>query len=57
MTVKVPFQKKLDDLFQGDRTIWLKMGGGAFVGAFIGATVLARIFHPPSGGRFISSSR
>jgi hypothetical protein len=49
MTVKVPFQKKLDDLFQGDRTIWLKMGGGAFVGAFIGATVLERVSEMPQG--------
>jgi hypothetical protein len=31
----IPFQRKLDDLFRNDRSIWLKIGGGVLVALYV----------------------
>ena len=38
----IPFHDRLDGLFQGRSSIWLKVLGGAFVGAFIALEVLSK---------------
>jgi hypothetical protein len=33
--MRIPFQRKLDDLFRSDRSIWLKIGGGVLVTLYV----------------------
>jgi hypothetical protein len=33
--VQIPFRRKLDETFRGDRSTWLKVGGGVFVALFV----------------------
>jgi hypothetical protein len=38
----VPFQAELNDVFAKDRSIWLKIGGGAIVGALLSLRMITR---------------
>jgi hypothetical protein len=40
--VRIPFHRELDDLFQSDHAIWLKMGGCALATIFIVITTTWR---------------
>jgi hypothetical protein len=33
--VRIPFQRKLDEAFRSDRSIWLKIGGGVLVALYV----------------------
>jgi hypothetical protein len=40
--VRVPFSRELDELFQQDRRAWLKVLGGAFVGAVLSWSMIRK---------------
>jgi hypothetical protein len=40
--VRIPFQRKLDELFRSDSSAWLKIGGGILVGLCVAIQVVMR---------------
>jgi hypothetical protein len=40
--VRIPFQRKLDEIFRSDSSAWLKIGGGILVGLFVAIQVVMR---------------
>jgi hypothetical protein len=40
--VRIPFQRKLDELFRSDSSAWLKFGGGILVGLCVAIQVVMR---------------
>ena len=40
--MRVPFHRELDEVFQSDRSIWLKMSGCAFATVFVVITAIVR---------------
>src|SRR5689334_14727621 len=45
-----PFHDELNDVFEGDRSIWLKIGGGTLVGGLITLGTIARDRSNTLGG-------
>jgi hypothetical protein len=41
--VRIPFQRKLDETFRSDRSMWLKIGGGVLVALFVTLQSFMRI--------------
>lgn len=39
---KVPFQREIEDLFASDKSVLLKLLGGAFVGAFLSLRIVLK---------------
>ena len=39
---RLPFHKEFDSLFQGNRSIWFKIGGGALVGILLGGFAMLK---------------
>jgi hypothetical protein len=50
---KVPFHREIDDLFASDRSIVLKLLGGAFVGGLVSLRVVLK--DPKAGGSDFST--
>src|SRR5579883_544727 len=48
LMAKVPFRREIDDLFASDRSIVLKLLGGAFVGGLV--SLRAVLKDPKAGG-------
>ena len=40
--MRIPFQRKLDELFRSDSSAWLKIGGGILVGLCVAIQVVMR---------------
>lgn len=40
--MRLPFQNELNDAFVRDQSIWLKIGGGAFIGGVIALSTIVR---------------
>jgi hypothetical protein len=45
--MRIPFRRELDDVFQSDRSIWLKMGGSSIVATFAAVTSILRSNRNP----------
>ena len=41
--MRIPFQRKLDEIFRSDRSAWLKIAGGILVGLFVAIQSVMRL--------------
>ena len=41
--MRIPFQRKLDEIFGSDRSAWLKIAGGILVGLFVAIQSVMRL--------------